>query len=124
MSEYNKHLELAKEKLKILAIAYNDKKSSVVGDMGTKVVEQLVEADLARRNIHYTKHYDRHQYINNTYPPEIQNATKKIWYAYSDLGYDGQNGKQAEKVIHNLKKVLIYFEGLLNEKLTSEKCFT
>lgn len=50
MGDFKKHLELAKEKLKATISAYNKKQNTVVGDMGTKVVEQLIEADAARNN--------------------------------------------------------------------------
>ncbi len=48
MGEFKKHLDIAKEKLKAVAAAYKSKQRTVVGDLGTKVVEQLVEADAAR----------------------------------------------------------------------------
>jgi len=39
MGDFNKHIELAKEKLRATADAYHKKQSTVVGDLGTKVVE-------------------------------------------------------------------------------------
>ncbi len=48
MGKFKKHLDIAKEKLKAVAAAYKSKQRTVVGGLGTKVVEQLVEADAAR----------------------------------------------------------------------------
>lgn len=123
MPTYAKHISLAREKLKYLALAYKDKVSSVVGDNGTKVLEQLVEADLARSNIHFTKHIDRHNYMNRNYPDWVNYSSRRIWRAYSDLGYDGVNGKKAEIVVYNLKKLLKYFEERLNERFNAEEYF-
>ena len=47
MGDFQKHLGLVKEKFKATIAAYYNKQSTVVGDLGTKVVEQLVEADAA-----------------------------------------------------------------------------
>lgn len=120
MSDYKKHLSIMKEKLETVINAYKNKRNSVIGDEATKVVEQLVEADAARNNVHMHKHYDRHQYINKNYPHEVQLATKRVWSAYKDLGYDGLNGGRAKMVVYNLKKVLVFFEGLLNEKFITK----
>jgi len=40
MGDFNKHLKLAKEKLKATVTAYQNKQTAVVGDLGIKVVEQ------------------------------------------------------------------------------------
>lgn len=39
MSDFEKHLKIAKEKLKALISAYHNKQNTVVGDLGTKVIE-------------------------------------------------------------------------------------
>ena len=41
MGDFQKHFELAKEKFKATITAYHNKQSTVVGDLGIKVVEQL-----------------------------------------------------------------------------------
>ena len=56
MGDFQKHLELAKEKLRATIDAYNNKQNTVVGDLGTKVVEQLVETDAARNGEHFGDH--------------------------------------------------------------------
>lgn len=117
MGDFNKHIELAKEKLKATMDAYHKKQSTVVGDMGTKVVEQLVEADAAKNNIHFGDHQNRHEYSNKNFPPEVNKAMRKIWFAYGDLGYDGINGKRAKLVMDNLKIVIEFFEKKFGEKI-------
>lgn len=120
MGDYSKHIAIAKEKLESLYDAVKNKRNTIIGDLAIKITEQLVEADLARQNKHLTNHFERHQYINKTYPKEIQTATRKAWYAYKDLGYDGLNGKRAEIVMHNMVKILKYFEAKLNERFIAE----
>ena len=39
MGDFNKHLRLVKEKLKATVTAYQNKQTTVVGDLGIKVVE-------------------------------------------------------------------------------------
>lgn len=120
MSNYAKHMTMVREKLGAVINAYQNKLNSVIGDEAIKVVEQLVEADVARQDVHMYKHIDRHQHINKEYPVDIQSATKKVWYAYKDLGYDGLNGNKAKFVVQNLKKILAYFEERLNERIIPE----
>ena len=120
MGDFQKHIELAKEKLKATINAYRNKQSTVVGDLGVKVVEQLVEADAARNNEHFGDHKSRHEYSNKNFPPEINSAMRKIWFAYGDLGYDGINGKRAKAVIDNLKIIIEFFESRLGVKIHEE----
>ena len=109
MGDFQKHMKLAKEKLEATFSAYFKKQMTLVGDLGTKVVEQLVEADAGRNNEHFGDHRSRHEYSNKTFPSEINKAMRKIWFAYADLGYDGVNGKRAKVVVDNLKMIVILF---------------
>lgn len=120
MGDFQKHLELAKEKFQATINAYNNKQSTVVGDMGTKVVEQLVEADAAKQGEHFGDHQSRHEYSNKNFPAEINKAMRKIWFAYGDLGYDGINGKRAKAVIDNLKIIIEFFEKRFGVKIYEE----
>ena len=117
MGSFRKHLDIAAEKLDALVTAYRNKQHTVVGDLGTKVVEQLIEADAARAGKHFGAHVDRHDYANSEFPAEINTAMKRVWFAYGDLGYDGVNGKRAREIVVNLNKVLKYFEGRFGEKI-------
>lgn len=117
MGDFEKHLKLAKEKLKATLKAYHEKQSTVVGDLGTKVVEQLVEADAARNNEHFGDHRSRHEYSNRKFPSRINKAMRKIWFAYGDLGYDGVNGKRAKEVTENLKIIVDFFEERFGMKI-------
>jgi len=110
MGDFQKHLELAKEKLEVAFYAYQKKQMTVVGDLGTKVVEQLIEADAARNNEHFGDHRSRHEYSNKKFPAHINETMRKLWFAYADLGYDGVNGKRAKAVIDNLKIIIKFFE--------------
>lgn len=117
MGDFQKHLELAREKLAATVDAYHKKQSTVVGDLATKVVEQLVEADAARNNEHFGDHRSRHDYSNKHFPPPINKAMRKIWFSYGDLGYDGVNGKRAKEVINHLKVIVEFFEKRFKEKI-------
>jgi hypothetical protein len=117
MGSFQKHLKLAKEKLKATINAYRNKQNTVVGDLGIKVVEQLIEADAARVKEHFGDHLSRHEYSNKSFPSEINKTMRRIWFAYGDLGYDGINGKRAKAVIDNLKVVIEFFERRFGEKI-------
>ncbi len=109
MGTFEKHLSLAKEKLSALKEAYEKRRYTVVGDLATKVVEQLVEADAARSNQHFGTHNDRHEYSNKNFPAGVNRAMRKVWFAYGDLGYDGVNGKRAKSVMENLGIISKFF---------------
>lgn len=117
MGDFKKHLEIAKEKLSALKSAFDKKQFTVVGDLATKVCEQLIEADASRDEKHFGTHLDRHAYSNKKYPKEINAAMRKLWFAYGDLGYDGVNGKRAKIVKENLHLILIYFNKRFGEKI-------
>jgi len=117
MGDYKKHLDIAREKLEAVKEAFQEKRSTVVGDLGTKVVEQLIEADAARFNQHFGDHKSRHDYANKNFPEEVNRAMRKIWFAYGDLGYDGVNGKRAKQVMRSLEIVLKFFEERFGEKI-------
>jgi hypothetical protein len=117
VGEFEKHLGIAKEKLSALVSAYERKQHTVVGDLGTKVVEQLVEADAARSGKHFGTHAERHDYANKEFPSKINKMTKRIWFAYGDLGYDGVNGERAKEIVRNLNQILEFFEERFGERI-------
>ncbi len=117
MGNFDKHIVLAKEKLKATKEAYKNKQNTVVGDLATKVVEQLIEADAAKNNEHFGDHKTRHDYANTHFPKDINEAMRKVWFAYGDLGYDGINGKRAKRVMDNLEIVINYFEEKIGIKI-------
>ena len=121
MSDFRKHLSIAREKLDALTTAYKNGQHTVVGDLDTNVVEQLIEADAARNNKHFGTHLDRHAYAQKEYGRDINHAMKRIWFGYGDLGYDGVNGKRAKEVFDNLKSVVGFFEKWSGEGIEPEK---
>jgi len=117
MGNFDKHIELAKEKLRATLDSYEKRQHTVIGDIATKVVEQLIEADAARNNQHFGDHKSRHNYSNIKFSSEVNHAMRKIWFAYGDLGYDGINGKRAKVVIDNLNIVIKFFEKIFGTKI-------
>ncbi len=117
MGDFQKHIALAKEKLSATLSAYTNRQMTVVGDLGTKVVEQLIEADVARRNEHFGDHRSRHEYSNKMFPLEVNRIMRKVWFAYADLGYDGVNGKRAKEIVDNLMKIIQFFEKRFGIKI-------
>jgi len=65
MGTFKKHLDIAREKLKSVNEAYRRQRHTVVGDLATKVVEQLVEADAARTDRHFGSHQEN---SNESFP--------------------------------------------------------
>jgi hypothetical protein len=117
MGDFGKHINIAREKLRVTKESFAKKDNTVVGDLAIKVVEQLVEADIARKGEHFGAHKSRHDYSNKEYPEEINEAMRKIWFAYGDLGYDGSNGNRAKKVMENLRMVIKFFEERFEVKI-------
>jgi hypothetical protein len=62
MGEHEKHIRMAREKLKAVRTAFEEGQHTVVGDIATKVVEQLIEADAANENTHFGNHLERYQF--------------------------------------------------------------
>lgn len=120
MGSFKKHIQIAKEKLSIVILAYKNKQNTVVGDLATKVIEQLIEADASKQSKHFGDHLSRHNFSNQNYPKEINDAMRKVWFAYGDLGYNGVNGKRAKTAMENLKKVIKFFEKRFNLKIWQE----
>ena len=96
IGDFKKHLAIAREKLSALKDAFDKKQFTVVGDLATKVCEQLVEADAAKERKHFGTHLDRHSYSNSKFPKEVNEAMRKVWFAYGELGYDRVNGKEQD----------------------------
>ena len=117
MGSFEKHLSLVREKLSTLKEAYQKRRYTIVGDLGIKVVEQLVEADAAKNNRYFGTHSDRHEYSNKNFPVDISRAMRRIWFAYGDLGYDGTNGERAKSVMQNLRVILDFFEKRFSEQI-------
>ncbi|OIO75220.1 MAG: hypothetical protein AUJ85_03755 [Elusimicrobia bacterium CG1_02_37_114] len=117
MGDFEKHIKIAKEKIGATKEAFAKKNNTVVGDLAIKVVEQLVEADIARKGEHFGDHKSRHAYSNKEFPEKINNSMRRIWFAYGDLGYDGVNGKRAKIVMENLEIVIKFFEARFGVKI-------
>jgi len=117
MGNFEKHIKLAKEKLKSTKDAFTKKSNTVVGDLAVKVVEQLIEADVSKKGEHFGDHKSRHEYSNKEFPEIVNNAMRKIWFAYGDLGYDGVNGNRARIVMENLKLIIKFFEKRFEVKI-------
>ena len=117
MGDFKKHLDIAKEKLDAVLSAYKKRQYTVVGDLATKVIEQLVEADASEEGKHFGDHISRHHFANQNYSKEVNTSMRKVWFAYGDLGYDGVNGKRTKMVMENLRKVVKFFETKFGARL-------
>ncbi len=120
MGDFEKHLSIAREKLSALVESYEKGRHTVVGDLAIKILEQLIEADAARANRHFGSHQDRQLYSKSNFPSEVLEATRRIWFAYGDLGYDGINGGRAREIVENLNRILEFFGGRFGEKIEPE----
>jgi len=120
MGDLEKHLQMAEEKLAAVRTAFENKQYSVVGDLATKVCEQLVEASAAAEGLHFGTHQERHKFSNERFPKKVNEAMRKLWFAYGDLGYDGINGKRAKAVMDNLLIILSFFREHYGDKINLE----
>ena len=118
MAHFQKHLDIAREKMASVYEAFANGRHTVVGDLATKAAEQLVEADAAQNGMHFGTHRERHEYSNTNFPRHITNAMQRVWFAYGDLGYDGTNGDRAEAVMRDMATIIEFFEDRLNEKIS------
>lgn len=117
MGDYEKHICIAQEKLEAVRDTFDKRQHMVVGDLATKVGEQLIEADAARSIIHFGTHQERHQFSGDRYSKDLNAAMKKVWFAYGDLGYDGVNGGRAKKVMQNLDNIVKFFAKNFGEQI-------
>ncbi|NQT22528.1 MAG: hypothetical protein HQ579_03715 [Candidatus Omnitrophica bacterium] len=120
MGDFDKHIKIAKEKLRVTKESFVKKDHTVVGDLATKVGEQLIEAGIARKGGHFGDHKSRHDYSNKEYPRYINEAMRRIWFAYGNLGYDGANGNRAKKVMENLEIIIKFFEERFGVKIDEQ----
>ena len=110
MNDFQKHLEIMKEKLRATRRAYRDEEFTVVGDLAIKVVEQALEAEAARDRKHLGDHRKRFELAEEIFPGRMFNEMRKLWFIYGDLGYDGTNGNKAERAMRILEEIVQFFE--------------
>lgn len=110
MGNFNKHLKLVKEKYTNMERAYKSKDFTVVGDLGIKVIEQLIEADASLDNQHLGDHAPRFEWAKKVLPKKLFWKMRKVWFAYGDLGYEGENGGRAKRTMNFTRDIIEFFQ--------------
>lgn len=110
MGDFNKHIRLVKEKSRNMEKAYKSKDYTVVGDLAIKVIEQAIEADASLDDQHLGDHKPRFGWAKRVLPEKLFWKMRKVWFAYGDLGYEGENGGRAKRAVTFTRDIIGFFE--------------
>jgi hypothetical protein len=110
MSDREAHVRAAKEKRAAVHDEYKKRRYMVVGDLAIKAVEQAIEAAAATENKHFhvlprTAHASRLEWARQRFP-SLSKDMSELWGAYGTLGYEGEDGDRAGKVIEAMERVM------------------
>ncbi|MEM2154932.1 MAG: hypothetical protein QXV52_02265 [Nitrososphaeria archaeon] len=114
MGDTRHHSKLAEEKKAAAIEEYNRGRYTVVGDLAIKCVEQAIEALASEENLHFhinprTAHANRINWVKKRFP-QLSEYIDMLWGAYGTLGYEGQDGDRAKKVLEAMEAILNEFE--------------
>lgn len=118
MGNFERHVNLLKEKQNQTYSAFIKKNFSVVGDLAVKAIEQAIEADAARQKIprDLGDHKPRFDYLKKI-SFSLYQKFRSLFWIYGDLGYDGKNGINARKAIRIMNEILEFFIKRWSEKI-------
>jgi len=110
MSDREVHIRAAKEKRAAAHDEFKRRRYTVVGDLAIKAVEQAIEAAAAMENKHFhvlprTAHASRLEWVRQKFPSLSKDASE-LWGAYGTLGYEGEDGDRARKVLEAMERVM------------------
>ena len=105
MPTFEQHINLAREKLEMMEIAYREEKMSVVADLAVKVVEQVLQAMAARQSPprHFAgsaAHGDLRAFARSHFPHPFNEELAWLYRMYESLGYGGAEKERAERIIN------------------------
>lgn len=118
MGDFERHINLLKEKQDQTYNAFIKENFSVVGDLAVKAIEQAIEADAARQKIPMDlgDHNPRFNYLRKI-SFSLYQKFRSLFWIYGDLGYDGKNGVNARKAIGIMNEILEFFVKRWGEKI-------
>ena len=103
MGDANHHVAIAEENLKGASDELKNRRFSNVGLLALRALEQMIEACIAKVNLHFHEHPRRaHRNRRNwlrTNHPDLLYAWDELWGIYGALGYGGLNGERAEQAV-------------------------
>jgi hypothetical protein len=104
------HVRLCKEKAAAAKDELERKRSSAVGDLAVKAVEQAIEAAASLEGLHFhteprRAHSERTKWAKRKIPG-ISGDLDELWGAYGALGYEGVDGERAQKVVGAMERVI------------------
>ncbi len=114
MGDLKHHSKLAKEKWAAAIEEYGRGRYTVVGDLAIKCVEQAIEALASKENLHFhtnprSAHANRVSWVKKNFP-QLSSYIDMLWGAYGTLGYEGEDGERAKKVLEAMEVILNEFE--------------
>lgn len=110
MPDTQHHLKAAKEKIRIVKRCFEEGDFSGVGDEAIKALEQIIEACVAREDIHFhdhpaSAHEKRRAWLENRHL-DLVHLWDLLWEAYGTLGYLAEDGELAKKTVEALNKLV------------------
>lgn len=109
MGSSKNHGQLAKENIEGVHSEYSRRRYSNVGLLAVKALEQMVEACVAKENLHFhenprTAHRNRREWLESRHP-DLVHDWDSLWSIYGTLGYGGVNGDRAREALQILEHV-------------------
>jgi hypothetical protein len=104
------HVRMCKEKAAAAKDELERKRSSAVGDLAVKAVEQAIEAAASLEGLHFhaeprRAHSERTKWAKGKIPG-ISGDLDELWGAYGALGYEGVDGERAQKAVGAMERVI------------------
>lgn len=109
MGSSRDHAKLAIENLEGTRSECAKGRYSNVGLLAVKTLEQVVEACVAKENLHFhehprTAHRNRRDWLRSRHP-DLVGDWDALWSIYGTLGYGGVNGDRAREALQILDEV-------------------
>lgn len=106
MGDQEWHEKVAKEKLEGVQADFSAGRFSCVGDQAIKVLEQVIEACVAKQDVHFhdhpaSAHKKREEWLEKNHP-DLLDCWETLWKAYGELGYGGGDGDLAKETVEAL----------------------
>lgn len=112
------HLRLLDEKIDGMLNEYAVGRTTNVGELAIKAVEQMIEFHAAKEfGRDLGDHEPRINFAKRRYEDKIVRMIFELFSIYGALGYEGRNGVKAKRALHLVKNVAEYISAKVGEDL-------